>query len=202
METQNYSTQTGESDRTKRTNGSCTGRLKGRYTIGRLFIPQRTQPPHIGHISMLEAACGSAREVIIGIGSANKYDAKNPYTAEERELMLRKSLADKDFHNYRFIHVPDFEDDNDWVRYVSLAANIDKNTKILSGNDWVQQIFKENEVLKPRDLIRGAMVEISATRLRELIVHDDPEWKNYAATGTLHYFDKFGGKDRIARFYQ
>lgn len=172
-------------------------------TIDELFVPMRTQPPHIGHISLLEAACKSADNVIIGIGSANKMGRKNPYTADERELMLRKSLEDKGMFNYRFVHIPDFEKDDDWVNYLIEKCGVNYNTKVVSGNPWVQEIFPQRgyEVIKPSDLLGGDMPDICATQIRDMIAQDNPEWKKYAATGTLHYFERLGGRDRVARFY-
>ena len=172
--------------------------------IERLFIPQRTQPPHAGHISMLEAACNNATELVIGIGSANVTDAKNPYTATERELMLRKSLEDRGLTNYSFVHIPHFKDDTEWVQYVKEHAKLDYHTAIVSGNSWVEDIFgKEGyQTVQPAEIIEGPMVDISATRLREMIVNSDERWKQYAASGTLHYFEQFGGVERIAKCQQ
>ncbi|MFC1723910.1 adenylyltransferase/cytidyltransferase family protein [Nanoarchaeota archaeon] len=172
-------------------------------TIDKLFIPQRTQPPHRGHVSMLESACRMADEVVIGIGSANKYDAKNPYTADERQMMLDYSLQQRGVSNYRFIQVPDFETDSDWIDYVTEYAEMDENSKVVSGNPWVDQIFGERgyETIDSFELA-SEKIDISATRLRGMIVDNDPQWREYAASGTLHYFENFGGADRIARFYQ
>lgn len=170
----------------------------------KLFIPQRTQPPHIGHISMLEAACLNADEVVIGIGSANVIDQSNPYYSVEREMMLRKSLEDKGLNNYSFIHMPDFNNDMDWLGYIMDNAGIKEGDSILSGNPWVEEVFSSRGygVVKPEEIISHELFDISATKLRNMIVNDNNEWKDYAATGTLHYFDRFGGKDRIARFYK
>ena len=168
-----------------------------------LFIPQRTQPPHRGHISMLEAACSMADEVIIGIGSANIINKSNPYYSIEREMMLRKSLDDKGLSNYRFIHMPDFNEDKDWIHYILDNAQLRAGTKIVSGNEWVQDVFREfgYQTLKPEEIIEEPLIDISATKLRNMIIEDNVEWKKYAATGTLHYFESFGGKQRIGRFY-
>lgn len=169
-----------------------------------LFIPQRTQPPHIGHISMLEAACNNAHEVIIGIGSANIINTENPYYSIEREMMLRKSLEDKGLKNYRFVHMPDFNDDKDWLDYVLDNAGMYTNTKIVSGNPWVEEVFSKKGygIVKPEELIGEDLIDISATRLRNMIVEDNPEWERYAATGTRYYFERFGGRERITRLYE
>jgi len=171
---------------------------------GKLFIPQRTQPPHIGHISMLEAACSMADEVIIGIGSANIINAQNPYYAIEREMMLRNSLEDKKISNYRFIHMPDFNDDRDWLDYVLKYSGFNSNTKVVSGNSWVEEIFRQKgySTIKPEKIIGQNLIDISATKLRNMIITEDMNWQNYAASGTIHYFNRFGGKNRIAKFYQ
>lgn len=174
------------------------------HSKGKLFIPQRTQPPHIGHISMLEAACKKADSVIIGIGSANIINKNNPYYAIEREMMLRKSLEDKGITNYNFVHMLDFNDDKEWLDYVLNNAGLDYRTKVLSGNPWVEDVFTSRgyKTIKPEELIEGELIDISATKLREKILSDDMSWKDFAATGTLYYFERFGGKDRIERFYK
>lgn len=170
----------------------------------KFFIPQRTQPPHIGHISMLKAASKLADHIIIGIGSANRLNAKNPYTAPERELMLTKSLRDVGVTNFSFIYVPDFDNDQAWTNYIIKHAQVDHATTVLSGNSWVLEIFNSRgyKTAKPKDVISSPLINISATSLRQMILDDDLAFIEYAASGTLHYFEKFGGKERIARFQQ
>jgi len=153
---------------------------------------------------MLEAACMEADEVVIGVGSANVIDARNPYTANEREMMLEKSLSDKGISNYRFVQIPDFHDDKSWVNYIQNVAEVDQDTTILSGNPWVAQAFSSRgyETQKPEEVISGDLVDISATRLRNMILNGDETWREYAASGTVEYFEQFGGAERIAKFYQ
>ena len=78
------------------------------------FLPMRTQPPHKGHISMIEAACKQADHVTIGVGSSNANGEKNPYTAEERQMMLDYSLKEKGIRNYSFVKLYDFDSDEAW----------------------------------------------------------------------------------------
>jgi hypothetical protein len=35
-----------------------------------------------------------------------------------------------------------------------------------------------------------------------MILEDNSDWKQYAASGTLHYFAKFGGEKRIKKFHE
>lgn len=164
----------------------------------------RTQPAHIGHINMLELACQKADEVIIAIGSANKLNEKNPYTAYERKLILEKSLQDKGIENYRFVTLNDYDNDNDWYNEVLEKINYSKECTILSGNPWVEEIFTKEgyNVESPEKVIGNDLIDISATKLREFILKENPLWEKYAATGTKYYFERFGGKERIEKFYK
>lgn len=128
-------------------------------------------------------------------------DERNPYTAYERELMLRKSLEQVGVHNYRFVYIPDFIDDATWMNYVQKEANLNSKTKILTGNDFVEELFQQfgYETIRPEDVVSEKLIDICATDLRQMIVEENPKWKEYAAFGTKYYFEKFGGKDRIVK---
>lgn len=53
----------------------------------------RFQPPHLAHIEIIKQALNKAEKVIVLIGSANQpRTIKNPWTATEREEMIRASL--------------------------------------------------------------------------------------------------------------
>lgn len=53
----------------------------------------RFQPPHLAHIEIIKQALDKAEKVIILVGSANQpRTIKNPWTATEREEMIRASL--------------------------------------------------------------------------------------------------------------
>ena len=55
--------------------------------------------------AVLRALCGGAGHVLIGVGSSNRYNFRNPFTLAETESMLRLALPE--FSNYEFIPVPD-----------------------------------------------------------------------------------------------
>ena len=53
----------------------------------------RFEPPHAGHVALLERALQCAPQAIVVIGSAWQVRSpKNPFTWEERADMLRKAL--------------------------------------------------------------------------------------------------------------
>jgi bifunctional NMN adenylyltransferase/nudix hydrolase len=55
----------------------------------------RFQPFHLGHLEVMEQAKRLAERVIVLVGSANQpRTPKNPFTYEERELMIRQHFGD------------------------------------------------------------------------------------------------------------
>jgi nicotinamide mononucleotide adenylyltransferase len=61
--------------------------------FARLGMIARWRPVHRGHLAVLRALCDAAAEALIGIGSANRYNLRNPFTLEETTDMLRLALA-------------------------------------------------------------------------------------------------------------
>jgi nicotinamide mononucleotide adenylyltransferase len=161
------------------------------------FVPMRVQPAHKGHLGVLEALVGSENTVTIGIGSANKMDNKNPYTAKEREMILTYDLEKKGYMDkVTIVHVPDFKTDEEWITYLHENNAVKKTTTIVSGNEWVKQIFPNNQVFDAFATIKNP-VNINATKLREMMRQGDETWMEYATDGTKQYFEAFGGASRL-----
>ncbi|MEW5828039.1 MAG: hypothetical protein AB1846_04045, partial [Chloroflexota bacterium] len=70
----------------------------------RIGMVARWRPVHKGHLPVLRALCGLAETALIGIGSSNRYNLRNPFTLAETEDMLRLALAGRG--TYRLIPVP------------------------------------------------------------------------------------------------
>ncbi len=137
----------------------------------------RFKPLHNGAALMLDAVCDRAEEVKIGIGSSNKYNLRNPFTAEETEQMIRAYLLPR-HDNFEIIHVPDFAhvpeyaDGQQWRKYVK--DHFGTMDAFVSGNDYVQNLLKEDyTIIHPADLIttekylrmRATEVRIEMARL-------------------------------------
>ena len=75
--------------------------------LGKTGLIARFKPLHNGAALMLEQVCMQADHVIIGIGSCNKYNARNPFTADESRAMVDLYLRQR-FSNYEFINVLDY----------------------------------------------------------------------------------------------
>lgn len=152
-----------------------------------LFIG-RFQPFHQGHLDAIKQI--SEDEIIIGIGSSqySKTD-DNPYSFEERQKMIEKTLlmlsettersevetSRSSAHRQRdpstplrsaqdikIIAIPDIHNEDNWVEHVkNIVGEFDV---VYTGNDWVKKLFEEkNYIVKT---IQKNM-DISATEIRK-----------------------------------
>ncbi len=169
--------------------------------FGRVGFIGRFKPLHNGGYSLLEAACENANHVLIGIGSSNKYNLRNPFTAEESEEMIRSVLSPR-FSNFEifsvpdFAHVPEFSDGKEWKKYI-----VDKFGKLdyfISGNDFVRGLLKDDyKLLLPYEIIsRDRRVKVRSTEVRVEIARFS-DWKNLVPSAVVEYLEKNGIVDRF-----
>ena len=157
-----------------------------------LFI-WRFQPWHIGHRDALDEILNTHSHVKIVIWSSQESrTSMNPWTAEEREEIIRQDLNsefrvqssewnDSSILNFEFwtlnsskriwfYYLPDIlESDELWLRELQKVAwSFDM---LFSGNDWMRNICEEFGV--PFAWI-DYNIDISATQIREMISN----WKD------------------------
>lgn len=88
-----------------------------RFDLG--VVIGRFQPPHLGHLHLIDKALELSKYVLIIIGSPNlARSCKNPFTIGERTAMLVEFLGERD--NVFMTSVSDFLADVKWVRQVNL----------------------------------------------------------------------------------
>lgn len=84
----------------------------------------RYQPFHTGHLALLLQALLMGATVIVVIGSAGaERSLKNPLLADERVSMISRALSPEMLARVRFVAVPDFQDNSDWVAAVQGAVS-------------------------------------------------------------------------------
>ncbi len=139
-----------------------------------LFIG-RFQPFHNGHLHIISQILGEVDGLIIGIGSAQHgFTMENPFTAEEREEMISRTLSKEGLKNFEIIPIPDVNDDDKWVGHVSsLVPEFDV---VYSNNSLVKTLFTTagKEV---RTFSFFKREECSGTEIRRRILAGE-EWKN------------------------
>ena len=84
----------------------------------------RFQPPHLGHLALLQQALARADKVVVILGSAlQARSPKNPFTWQERAAMFAGALSSADAARVTFLPVRDYYDEPRWVTAVREAVN-------------------------------------------------------------------------------
>lgn len=107
----------------------------------RSLILGRFQPPHRGHLDVIEKTAKRADEVVVVIGSAQaSYTLTDPFTAGERFEMLRAAFAERGLANVVLVPVADINRHNEWVAYVEgLVPEFDE---VVTSNPVTELLFK------------------------------------------------------------
>ena len=132
---------------------------------------------------LVESLCEQAELVLIGVGSANKYNVRNPWSAEESKSMIDIYLSPR-FENYEVLPIPDFaqepryHDGQMWRKHV--VEKFGRLDAFATGNDYVKELLKNDFVvinsweLIPKEkliAVRGSMVRL------EMAMGRDDVWK-------------------------
>ena len=163
--------------------------------VSRVLFVGRFQPFHRGHLSVIQDLLEEFDQVIVAIGSSDKFRTPdNPFTVGERHAMVKETLEDLGVSHDRFkvVPLPDIGDDDKWPKHVTDTC---PNFQILiSGNPKVQELFKKRtrkEIREPKLKYR-----ISATDVREAIGKGEDLVK-YLPKPVIAFLQKIGAARKI-----
>lgn len=151
----------------------------------------RFEPFHNAHYELVKEALSLGETVLIIIGSAHKARTiQNPWTAEEREEMIRDTLTPEERERVRFFHVRDyFYINNRWLtevqRIVSEATDGIDDDKICDIGEI--SYFPQWKFFKMRSLDRMP----HATTIRGLYFTHDNAYKNHVSPAVAAYLENF-----------
>lgn len=135
----------------------------------------RFQPFHLGHKYLAEKALELCESIIIGIGSSNIKDKKNPYDVRKRKKFLQEFIKREGIEKrvLKLVEIPDDPDDDVWMMTVS--KNVGSFDISIGDNDWVNGIFEKAgiPVVKIGFFNRD---ELEGTKIRGLI-KDKKKWE-------------------------
>jgi nicotinamide-nucleotide adenylyltransferase len=157
----------------------------------------RWKPVHVGHAAVVRALLRSADQVVLGIGSSNKQDVHNPFTAEESAAMLELVL-DADRARATVIPVPDLGDPPRWRLMVrELLGPLDA---FVTANAWVRDLMKEDyQVLHPASLLLPEeQIRVSGTMVRLAMARGD-DWRALVPGLVGAYLEEHGLRARFVR---
>lgn len=158
-------------------------------TVG--VILARLQPIHNGHLALISKASKENEEVHVFIGSADKFNERNPIPINMRHDLAIQAIKETGLANVHVHWLDDLsnESDNshDWGFYLysKVVTEIQQSNFTIYYSDgfeiitsWFPGFLLRNNV-SLNLLARNATEEgISATKVREYIVNDDIKLKN------------------------
>jgi nicotinamide-nucleotide adenylyltransferase len=158
-----------------------------------LFIG-RFQPFHKGHLQVIQNASKKYEKIILGMGSS-QYDNtdQNPFTADERKLMIQKSLKKIGIKNYEIVLIPDIHDLSKWASYVlSIIPNFDV---ILTNSPLTKSLFTEKGYIVKETSLYDRN-KYSGKEIRKRIINDE-YWENLVPESVSAIIKKIDGIKRL-----
>jgi bifunctional NMN adenylyltransferase/nudix hydrolase len=160
-------------------------------------VIMRGQPFHNGHYELFKNALAQAETVLILLGSYKKSpDMQNPWSAEEREQMIRLTLTEEELKSVKFIYVRDnWYLNNLWLTNVqALVAEATDNCddseicNLGAVNDFPQWkfIYQPNLDNMPH-----------ATKIRELYFTHDAAYKQHVHPKVAMWLEGFKSTEKF-----
>ncbi len=156
----------------------------------------RWRPVHLGQAPVLRALCERATVALIGIGSSNRYNVRNPFTADETADMIRLVLADR--ANYTLIPVPDLDDGPRWRTMVQeLFGRLDL---FVTDNPYVASLLNDAyQVIRPIVLVpEEDRAPVEGSRVRREMARGDG-WRELVPVEVAAYIIKHQLDERFRR---
>jgi nicotinamide-nucleotide adenylyltransferase len=149
----------------------------------------RWRPVHLGHAAVLRALVARAEELLLGIGSSNRRNVRNPFTAAETREMLERVLPEG--ANTRVLDVPDLDDGPRWrAMVVEMFGPLDA---FATANPYVARLLGDDyRILRPVDVVPAdERVPIDGTRVRREMARGE-EWRNLVPDEVAAYISEQG----------
>ena len=162
----------------------------------RLAMIARWKPVHLGHAAVLEALTAAADHVVVGIGSANRYDLSNPFTATETAEMIRIALGDRE--NYEILEVPDLGHGPRWrAMVVEMLGPLDL---FVTANAYVRSLLEgDYRVVHPAGLVPPERrVAVDGTLVRRHMARGE-SWRELVPPEIADFLETRGLVDRFRR---
>ncbi|MCX7600510.1 MAG: bifunctional nicotinamide-nucleotide adenylyltransferase/Nudix hydroxylase [Meiothermus sp.] len=163
----------------------------------------RFQPPHQAHLQTITRALARFERLVVVLGSARCYPTpKNPFSAEEREAMIRASLGDG-AARLHFVAIPDdFYDDPRWFRTVRAAVQAITGPKAhicITGHDKDESSYYLHGFGDWPFEPSGVVSPLNATDVRNSYFAGKPDWRPLVPEAVRQFMEQFATTALFAR---
>ena len=156
----------------------------------------RFQPFHLGHLEAIRIVLKSIDELVIVIGSAQySHNAKNPFTAGERLVMVRHALQEAGVNYSRLwiVPVPDVHLHMLWVS--ALEGYTPKFGVVFSNEPLTRRLFMEKGY-KVKNIRFIQRKDYNSTLVREKMLKDE-SWTKLVPKSVAQFITEIDGVNRL-----
>lgn len=142
--------------------------------FSRLAMIARWKPLHLGQAAVIRGLCAAGEQVILGVGSSNRYNARNPFTLEETQEMLQIAIGERE--NAQILPIPDLDDGPRWRLMVKeMLGTLDL---FVSDNPYVANLLSEfYRIERPVAFVpANERIRVNGTMVREAIARGE-DWQ-------------------------
>ncbi|MCC6876527.1 MAG: hypothetical protein IT378_19645 [Sandaracinaceae bacterium] len=169
-------------------------------SVARLAMVARWKPVHVGHAAVLEALVARAEHVTIGIGSSNRYDVRNPFTAAESAAMIHAIVGERAIAEGKveLVEVPDLGHGPRWrAMVVELLGPLDL---FVTANAYVRDLLAADYLIAhPVWLVAPERrVRVDGTTVRRAMAQGG-DWRALVPPAVAAYLDESNLVDRFVR---
>jgi nicotinamide-nucleotide adenylyltransferase len=185
-----------DDDEARRSPGGATEAVAATLPdrVGTLAMVARWKPVHLGHAAVLESLVTRADRVRIGIGSANRYDVANPFSAAESADMIRAVLDG--WNNFDVVDVPDLGHGPRWRAMVlEMFGRLDL---FVTANAYVRDLLSPDyTIVHPSRLVApDRRVAVDGTMVRRAMARGEA-WRTLVPRSVQRILDE---RDLVERF--
>ena len=162
------------------------------HTTGLLI--GRFQPFHLGHLHAVQYALSKADNLLIGIGSSNlSMEPDNPFTADERQDMIRGSLQQGERKRTTIHMIPDLNNHKRWVEMIQ--ERLPPFEAVFTNDPITRRLYLRREV-SVYDIPFLDRPSLSGTAIRSCMASGLP-WLHLVPPGTAKVIGPL--RDRVLR---
>ncbi|MBR9701144.1 hypothetical protein GOV11_04735 [Candidatus Woesearchaeota archaeon] len=169
----------------------------------RLGTIGRFRPLHLGSAALLEDLCKNSDQAIIGIGSSNRYNFRNPFLAEETREMINEYLGPR-YDNYDIRLIPDFghvdsyKDGTRWAEEVKFQFG--ELDGFVTGNPWTETLLQDiYHIIKPEDVLDNKVYQYIHGKQVRMKMASKKNWEKYLPSEVTALIKRNGWDERVAR---
>ena len=161
----------------------------------KLAMIARWKPLHLGHARILRCLLRSCQFLEIGIGSSNRYDAQNPFTALESQEMIELALGPSP-QSYRIHHFPDLGHGPRWA--AAVQAQLGELDALVTANGYVRDCLKPYyAIVHPLEFLPAEeRVAVDGTMVRSAMLQARP-WEHLVLPEVADYILARGLVERL-----